>query len=119
MKYAIKSFIYGIQNLWKWKSVAWNDRWFDHSFLITVIKFKLQDMINNWDNAHYIGSNFTKLRMIVILKRIEAFEDRLDDLLYLYVVHKKFTKEEYKRERRKIISKTWCVLGRNIERFWD
>ena len=60
--------------IWKYRNIIWKDRWYDYSYIIELLKFKLKDNIKNWDNAHYIGSDFTKKRMIVILKRIEEFD---------------------------------------------
>lgn len=108
----------GVKNLWKFKFIIWNDRWYDYSYFIKLIKFKLQDNINNWHKSHYIGSEFTKKRMIIILKRIEEYETNLDNLHELYYT-KKMTRDKYKKLKKKLINKTWGALGRNITRFWD
>ena len=115
----IKSFFYNIKNIWVYRKIVWNDRWWDHSFLTEMIVFKLQTMIDNWDDAHYIGSDFTKKRMIIIRKRIEEYSDKIDELQYEYIVNKKYSKEEYRQELRKLNDKTWGTFGRNLGRFWD
>lgn len=108
----------GIKNFWNYKSVIWNDRWYDHSYIIAVIKFKLQQNINQWDKAHYVGSNFTKKRMIVILNRLEEFETNLENIEDMYY-NKNITKYEFIELKNKIINDTWFVLGKNIRKFWD
>ena len=108
----------GIKNLWNYKSVIWNDRWYDYSFIIKLLEFKLKDTIKNWDKAHYVGSDFTKLRMQINLNRIEEYQVNLENIQELYYL-KKIDKKEYIRLKDELLNKTWKSLGRNITRFWD
>ena len=71
---------HGIKNFWKYKSVIWNDRWYDYQYIFSLLEFKLKDTIKNWDNAHYVGSEFTKKRMQVLLNRIEEYQTNLENL---------------------------------------
>jgi outer membrane protein assembly factor BamD (BamD/ComL family) len=112
------SFIQGLKNLWKYKGIVWKDRWWDYEFLINIIIFKLDDMIKNWDDAHYVGSDFTKKRMIVIRNRIASYEDNMESL-YKKFSYGKITKEELEKEIEKLNNKTWGALGKNIRKFWD
>lgn len=107
-----------IKNFWKYKKVIANDRWYDYQFIFNLLEFKLKDNIKNWDNAHYIGSNFTKLRMQVILNRIEEFQTNLENIQEMYYF-KEISKEEYKKLKNELIDKTWKTFGKNITRFWD
>lgn len=109
---------HGIKNLWKYKSVIWNDRWYDYQYIFSLLEFKLKDTIKNWDNAHYVGSEFTKKRMQVLLNRIEEYTVNLENLEELYYT-KKISKTEYNKRKDDLINKTWKSLGRNITRFWD
>ena len=109
---------HGIKNLWKYKSVIWNDRWYDYQYIFSLLEFKLKDTIKNWDNAHYVGSEFTKKRMQVLLNRIEEYAVNLENLEELYYT-KKISKTEYNKRKDDLINKTWKSLGRNITRFWD
>jgi len=113
------SFIDGIKNFWTYRSLIWNDRWWDHYYLNRFIVRKLETMIDNWDDAHYVGSDFTKKRMIIIKDRIEKYDDIKHELEYDYIVRKKYTNEQYKDEIKKLNNKTWGEFGRNIRRFWD
>lgn len=108
----------GVKNFWNYKSVIWNDRWYDHSYIIAVLKFKLQQNIKQWDKAHYVGSEFTKGRMIICLQRIEEFDTNLENLQELWYT-KKITKDEFNKLKKELLMKTWYSLGRNIQRFWD
>ena len=109
---------HGIKNLWKYKSVIWNDRWYDYQYIFSLLEFKLKDTIKNWDNAHYVGSEFTKKRMQILLNRIEEYTVNLENLEELYYT-KKISKTEYNKRKDDLINKTWKSLGRNITRFWD
>lgn len=113
------SIIDGIKNFWIYRSLIWNDRWWDHYYLNRFIVRKLETMIDKWDDAHYVGSDFTKKRMIIIKDRIEKYDDIKHELEYDYIVHKKYTNEQYKDEIKKLNNKTWGEFGRNIRRFWD
>ena len=108
----------GLKNYWIYRKIIWNDRWYDHSFFISLIDFKLQTLIDNWDYSNYVGSDFTKKRIIVIKKRISSYQDNLDELHTQYF-DKKISKSELKYNINKLNDKTWKELGRNLIRFWD
>lgn len=56
IEFPIKSFFKGISNLWKWKSVIWKDRDFDYVYLLIILKFKIDNMIDLYDyRDRYIG----------------------------------------------------------------
>lgn len=107
-----------IKNYFKYRKVISNDRWYDYQFIFNLLEFKLKDNIKNWDKAHYVGSNFTKLRMQIILNRIEEYQTNLETLQELYYL-KKISKEQYLFEKNKLLDKTWKTFGKNITRFWD
>ena len=109
----------GINNFWYYRKLIWNDRWWDHAFLTDMIEAKLQNMIDHWDESNSIGYKFTKKRMIVLQKRIKNFDRKIVDLEYDYIVEKKYTFDEYKKESKKIHDETWSQFGRNLHRFWD
>lgn len=108
----------GIKNFWNYKSVIWNDRWYDYSYIFKLLEFKLKDTIKNWDKSHYVGAHFTKLRIQVLLNRIEEYNTNLENLHELYFL-KKIDKAEYRRLKEELLNKTWKSFGKNITRFWD
>jgi chaperonin cofactor prefoldin len=68
----------GVINLWKYKKLIWNDRWWDSVFLHNMIKFKIKDMRDNWQFS--ISCNSKELeaelyRLVKILDKIEKLED--------------------------------------------
>ncbi len=108
----------GLKNLWTYKSVIWNDRWYDYDYIMKILLFKLKYNIENWDKAHYVGSEFTKKRMIVCYNRLEEYNTNLENLQELLFT-KKISKLEYLKQKDKLLNKTWKSFGRNIQRFWD
>ena len=116
-KYPYLEFKSGIKNFWKYRKIIWDDRWYDYFFIIELYKFKLKDNIDNWDKSNYVGSNFTKKRMIILYNRLNSYLDNLEELQEQYY-YKKITKSQYLYFKRKLISKTWNELGRNLSRFW-
>ena len=108
----------GLRNLWTYKSVIWNDRWYDYSYIFNILEFKLEQNIKNWDKAHYVGSEFTKGRMIICLQRIREYNTNLENLQELLFT-KKISKHEYISQKDKLMNRTWKSFGRNIQRFWD
>jgi hypothetical protein len=43
----ISKFLEGIKNLWKWRKIIWNDRDWDHYYLLKIVEFKLSNMSKN------------------------------------------------------------------------
>ena len=108
----------GIKNLWIYKSIIWNDRWYDYSYIFKILEFKLEQNNKNWNKAHYVGSEFTKKRMIICLQRIQEYNTNLENLQELLFT-KKISKLEYLKQKDKLLNRTWKSFGRNIQRFWD
>lgn len=109
---------YGIKNFWKYRNIIWKDRWYDYQYIFCILEFKLKDTIKNWGSAHYVGSEFTRKRMQVLLNRIEEYRTNLENLEEL-LYQKKISREEYLQLKDKLLNKTWKSLGRNITKFWD
>jgi hypothetical protein len=74
IEFPIKSFFTGISNLWKWKSVIWHDRDFDYVFLLIILKFKIDKMIELYNYRDiYVDQEKDKQE----LKLCSKFLDRL------------------------------------------
>ena len=56
--------------------------------------------------------------MIVLYNRLNSYLDNLEELQEQYYYYK-ITKSQYLYFKRKLISKTWNELGRNLNRFWS
>ncbi len=51
----IKKFFIGIANMWKWKGIVYNDRWWDYEYFLDIMLFKLKIMREHWGrDTHYI-----------------------------------------------------------------
>lgn len=49
-RYLGKDFIQGIKNIWNWLPIIWKDRNYDHSYIYTILEYKLKLQ------SDYIGS---------------------------------------------------------------
>ena len=127
---SFKGFFRSLYNFWKFRKIIFRDRFWDYSFLVEILVFKLKDMEDNWvKNTHYEGDKFTKGRITVLRKRIESLEDDIQEIEERYMDYfstHDVTDEErlriYKSMRKEIqllTDKAYKTLGRNIRNFWD
>jgi len=99
----MKKFIIGIKNLWKFKTVIWNYRWWDFGYFLDIIEIILEDWTKHYGkDSHFIGDEFVRLRACVLLKQLKEYKNTIDT--------------EKESERLKKFCKT---LSKNLERFWD
>jgi hypothetical protein len=121
----IHVFTDGIKNLWAWRKIIWRDRWWDYSFLMTIIEFKLKLMRDNWDNSHYVNSEHEKEqleKLLTILNEIQELEnsdkfenDKISEL-YQKFGRGLFDVVEWKE---KYDGKEYTKKCSQVERFWD
>lgn len=78
----------GLRNLWKWRSVVWNDRPWDYVYIFKALRFKLDETQRCIDGT-FVGADeeAAKIRSL-----IEAIDRILED---------DYVKEEYKEMDRK------------------
>jgi len=65
--------------------VIWKWRWYDYGYTVDILERDLQLRLKYWGkDTHYVGDNFTKGRMLVLLKNLDQYrnakwqdEDRL------------------------------------------
>jgi len=72
---------YGIKNFWFYRKVIYNDRWFDHSYMLILMEKKLEQMDKGWDHAHYLNSEVQQKEMQearILLKKLIT-DDFLED----------------------------------------
>ena len=115
----IKRILIPLKNLWLFRKVVMRYRWWDFEFTLDIFIFSLEQQIKNWDKAHYIGSEFTKKRMIVLLKRLREFEEKRDELINECYARKLYSRDVLRIKINELTFRTWYSLGRNIKRFWD
>ncbi len=104
----IRSFTKGVHNLIKYRKLIWNDRWWDYSFFMEMILFKLKDTEEHWGkNTHYIGDQDDKDTLKKIVEDLEWLINA-DEFQEGYA-------EEYKKRSRSVFGR----LDRNHRKFWD
>jgi len=92
-----------IINLWKFRKVVWNWRWYDYSYQLDMIVFQLQELEKVWGKkTHYEGGDFTAKRIKVVLKYYKEYEDTYDII------------EEYKA-----LQKFLNAYTKLLTRLWD
>jgi hypothetical protein len=105
----IRSFFKGIDNLWKWRKIIWTDRWWDYSYFLIMLRFKLKDMEEHWGrDTHYV-KDYTEKKHL---------QDLLEDLDWMLDNEHEFEdghEEEYKKRSRRFFSR----LDRHHRKFWD
>jgi hypothetical protein len=86
----MKRIIESIINLWKFRKVVWDWRWYDYSYQLDVIVFQLQELEKVWGKkTHYVGDSFTTKRIKVVLKYYKEYKDT-DDIEKEYKALQKF-----------------------------
>ncbi len=100
----------GIDNLRIYRKIIWNDRFWDHTFLLELILFKLKTMEEHWGkDTHYVNDTDEKETLQKLIEDLEWMLDPdVDD----------YTKEgiaEYKKRSRAFFGR----LDRNHLKFWD
>ena len=92
------------RNLKLYYPILKRDEWWDYSYFEELVIFKLKQLEKHWgDDTHYIGDNFTKKRIQVLLREWEKIEELDEDLQDVDKL-----KEEWFRK-----------LGRLLPRLWD
>ena len=82
-------------------TVVWKWRWYDYGYSIDVLVRMLEMQVASWDKAHYVGSEFTKGRMLVLLRWYKK------------------SKEGSMWDERRYEDKFLKGYARNARKFWD
>lgn len=113
IKYPYIHIIKGLSNYWKYRKIIWQDRWYDHDYLLYLIEFKLQDMEKHWGvDTHYEGDKFTKLRLQIVIRDLKRYQDMLNNTLELL-------EESNIAEVKKVKAKIASSFFKTIPRLWD
>lgn len=65
----------GVATLIYFFSVIWHFRRWDYSFQLAVIKRMLQNCDKHWHHSHYLGKDFTHLRIKVLLRMLDKYNN--------------------------------------------
>jgi hypothetical protein len=109
----------GIRNIKMWFPVVWHDRWWDHSFFYTILRFKLSLMekgFRKWGHSTCSKKDAKKIKTCVLLL------DRLikDDYITYNGgdnIRKSF--EEEQRMAEHDLELLFEILRKNIRSWWD
>ena len=102
----IKTFKIGINNLIKWRSVIWQDRWYDYGFIISILKFKLKDMESNWGVNTFHENDYVQKELLQSLIRDLEQAEKFDEVLN-------------EKEAKKAYQNFFNRFGRNIIKLYD
>jgi len=101
-----------VSNLWKYKKIICQDRWWDYSFMLNLLHFKLKDMYDNWGvRTHYIGDYDDKELLGDMLEDLEWMLDDENELRY--------SSQEYEKEYKRRSKRFWGRMDRHHRKFWD
>jgi hypothetical protein len=116
----IKQKITCLSNLWKWRKVICKDRWWDYSFMLEILLFKLKDMNSHWGTStHYQGDLDDKKILEELIEDLEWMvnvDDYSPDRKFNNIADEmKYIDEEYKKRS----SRFWGRMDRHHRKFWD
>jgi len=101
-----------IINFMKFRKIICRDRWYDYSYLLELIKFKLRDMYYNWGkNTHYEGDYEDKEIIKKLLDDIEWMTDINNEL--------KMDTNDYEKEYKKRSDSFFQNLNKYHRKLWD
>jgi hypothetical protein len=104
------SIVQCITNFIKWRKVICRDRWWDYSFMLELLLFKLKDMNKYWGTStHYQGDLDDKKILEEMIEDLEwMLNDDIDD-----------TTDSYWKEYKKRSKRFWGRMDRHHLKFWD
>jgi hypothetical protein len=107
--YPINNFFKGINNFWKWRKIIWGDRWWDYSFLLNILYFKLKIMEEHWGrDTHYVKDYEEKELLKKLITDLEWILDDTKEFDDGYL-------EEYKKRSKRFFGR----LDRGHRKLWD
>lgn len=102
----VNNFRVGIMNLVRWRKIIYRDRWWDYGYLLDVIEFKLNEMLQHWGyDTHYENDKVDR----------DILRSLLEDLRYVRELEEKNDLEAAKKARINFFTR----LGRHLDKFWD
>ena len=124
MKYKIRSIIYGLKNLWKWRKVIYKDRHWDHYYIYEILKTKLQFQADHLiKHGYHENSESDAKVMLTCVDLIDKVQNEyyIDEALN-GLSDNKWTDEMFKEmiakqdDAKRLLFKT---LEENIEHWWN
>ncbi len=105
-----RSFWAGVDNLRRYRKIVWRDRWWDHSFFLGLILFKLKETEAHWGvDTHYINDTDEK----------EILKKMIEDLEWMVDEDKDDGSKKYNDEYKKRSRSFFGRFDRHHRKFWD
>jgi hypothetical protein len=120
-KYQHKYIKYGIQNLYKWFRVIWNDRDWDHYYIFQVLKFKLEKQANHLaENGFHNNAQRDAELMMTCVRLIDKLQNEYyyDELCKSGVRSSEAVQNviaKHKKAKRLLFK----IMNDRIEEWWD
>ena len=120
-KYQHKYIKYGIQNLYKWFWVIWNDRDWDHYYIFQVLKFKLEKQANHLaENGFHNNAQRDAELMMTCVRLIDKLQNEYyyDELCKSGVRSSEAVKNviaKHNKAKRLLFK----IMNDRIEEWWD
>lgn len=135
MRHFLYNLKYGIKNLFKYFKIIWNDRHWDYSFILILLKFKLETIKNSYSKKHHSTDVPYQLKYIniciILLDRLienNFLEEELNNLYegkeFLEFDENNIPKinDIWNRQsilRKKHMKLLMSILEKRIESWWD
>ncbi len=107
--YPYRHMVNGFGNLLRFRKIIWNDRWWDYSFFLELMLFKLKDMQEHWGtDTHYVGDLDDK----------EIIDKLVEDLDWMLNNEEEFN-DGYEKKYKKRSKAFFGRLDRHHRKLWD
>jgi hypothetical protein len=123
---SIREFFRGVKNFWTFRKDIFRFRWYDSGFLHQVIRSRLNNMADNWHQAHYVNSENEEKELrelVAMLDLIDVLEDEctLESSKEIDEIYNEFGKrlfgiKDYIQEHN---GKTTVTTMSAFRKFWD
>jgi len=113
--YTIKGIPQGLRNFWYWKNVIYQNRWWDHQFLINLIQHQLEYMDNQWHKGNHMYKEEEQeiiKKSLRLLEEIENYDNSNKNVSMKYQEFGRHLFDQTENPR----DHSSCS---NIERLWD
>jgi hypothetical protein len=120
-KYQHKYIKYGIQNLYKWFWVIWNDRDWDHYYIFQVLKFKLEKQANHLaENGFHNNAQRDAELMMTCVRLIDKLQNEYYyDELCKSGVRSSEAVQNVIAKHNKAKRLLFKIMNDRIEEWWD
>ena len=108
--------LYGVENLIKWFPIIWNDRDWDHVYLLRIMEKKMRQMAHLQEKYGITLSRFKKAKQLRICAHF--VQKNAENAKFYGYPGKAWAKEwdAVQKQDRELLGK---IIGRRIDSWWD